>query len=88
MLGLQHNHIGDTGAQALGDALPHNASLQTLRLSHNRIGDPGAEAMRAAIAQNITVQTLHFDGNPASPAAHAGIEATLKGPRELVADVT
>lgn len=51
-LRLRHNHIGDSGAAALADALLEpGCGVTDLDLSSNDIGDAGAKALAEAIRQ-------------------------------------
>ena len=71
---LSDNQIGDGGANAIGDALAINTTLQKLwqvstesfecvhdllfSLYNNRIGDDGAKRIAGALASNCTLQEL------------------------------
>jgi len=59
---LQHNNIGDYGAQLLAQAIKTscNANLKTLSLHHNQIGDTGATELASSFKlAKLTVVLLH-----------------------------
>ena len=62
-LNLEDNHIGDSGAQALAQALTNNTSLTSLNLTRNYIGDSGAKALATALTDNTSLIYLSLGSN-------------------------
>ncbi|KAH7055043.1 hypothetical protein BKA57DRAFT_524603 [Linnemannia elongata] len=60
---LDENSIGDSGAQALSEALKTNSTLTTLNLGCNSIGGNGAQALSEALKSNSTLTTLSLGNN-------------------------
>ena len=74
---LSKNDIGDTGAEALAQALHSNTKLERLDLSETNIGDDGVKALAQALCHNSSVKSLHLDNNPgiSEQAVHCLIRA-------------
>jgi Ran GTPase-activating protein (RanGAP) involved in mRNA processing and transport len=62
-LDLQGNLIGESGAEALADALRFNKVLRALDIGYNSIGDAGATAMASALRENQTLVRLSVREN-------------------------
>ena len=75
---LDLRQIGDAGAQAIGEALKVNQTLQTLNLWNNQIGAAGAQAIGEALKVNQTLQTLCLSDNEIGYAGAAAIGDALK----------
>ena len=52
---LSYNPFGDSGVQALSEALKTNSTLTTLTLRDNWIGPNGAQALSEALKANSTL---------------------------------
>ncbi|EOD33572.1 hypothetical protein EMIHUDRAFT_229503 [Emiliania huxleyi CCMP1516] len=76
-LELWGNHIGRTGAAALGLALEANPPLQQLDLRGNALGDEGATALSQGLRPNARLQCLRLDENAISCAGAGAIGAAL-----------
>ena len=75
---LRSNQIA-AGAQAIGEALKVNQTLQTLNLESNQIGDAGAQAIADALKVNQTLQELDLEHNNIGVAGEAVIKAAWAG---------
>ena len=62
-LNLSEKQISAEGAQALGNALKVNHTLQSLDLEINRIGDDGVQALGSALQVNQSLQALSLGIN-------------------------
>ena len=64
-LNLFKNRIGDTGAEAIADAIRVNQNIRSVHLSHNMITDTGFKALFAVIKskEGTNVEQLWLDGN-------------------------
>jgi len=62
-LDIFDNHIADSGAIILANALQRNQTLTRINLRENRIGDKGATALAHALLQNTTLFYLYLGGN-------------------------
>lgn len=66
---LARNELGDTGAQALAEALAdeehrtRNAQLQRLDVSENQLSAAGLAALLGALGSNHSLQSLNAGGN-------------------------
>ena len=60
---LHMRYLGHQGAIWLGDALHHNADLETLDLHHTRIGDDDAFALAAGLHNNTHLRRLQMHNN-------------------------
>jgi Leucine Rich repeat len=56
-------HVGDEGAESLGDALRANSTVALLYLTSNSIGDKGAQCLADALRENNTVRVLDLSMN-------------------------
>ncbi|CAF1208538.1 unnamed protein product [Adineta steineri] len=64
MLALDHNQIGNEGAQYLANMLKTNETLTDLWLSYNKIGDQGVQYFADVLAsKNRTLMQLYLNGN-------------------------
>ncbi|GFO02011.1 nucleotide-binding oligomerization domain-containing protein 2 [Plakobranchus ocellatus] len=54
--------VTEHGWTALGDALSHNTTLETLTLDHNLLGDPGIRAVASGLQRNTSVTALDLNG--------------------------
>lgn len=57
-LSLDHNALGDIGAEMLADALQHNNTITSLDLEGNKIGHQGARTLLEALQQNKHIKDL------------------------------
>jgi len=62
-LNMSHKKIGDTGANALAQALMVNNTLTGVYLPYNQIGDTGAIALAKALMINKTLTALYLPYN-------------------------
>ena len=62
-LNMSHKKIGDTGANALAEALTVNNTLTGVYLPYNQIGEKGANALAAALMINTSLQYLDLTNN-------------------------
>ncbi|KAH7054780.1 hypothetical protein BKA57DRAFT_434420 [Linnemannia elongata] len=77
-LNLDHNSIGDNGAQALSEALKTNSTLTTLNLYSNKIGPNGAQALSEALKTNSTLTTLNLEDNSIGDNGAQALSEALK----------
>ena len=78
-LDLVGDNIGDSGAQALAEALKVNQSITSLALENNNIGDSGAQALAEALKDNQAITWLSlWDNNISSEELNNQIEAKIK----------
>ena len=62
-MNIDCNLIGNSGAQALAQALASNSTLEVLSLCTTLIGDDGAEALAEALHSNISLKRLLLSEN-------------------------
>ena len=62
-LNLAWNGLGERGAEAIGEVLKENKTLQFLDLSSNRI-EKGTESLAQGLMHNQTLRSLQLNGNP------------------------
>ncbi|KAF9927192.1 hypothetical protein FBU30_003438 [Linnemannia zychae] len=75
---LMSNLIGDSGTQALSEALKINSTLTTLNLKWNPIGDSGAQALSEALKINSTLTTLSLESNKIGESGTQALSEALK----------
>ena len=63
-LNLAWNGLGERGAEAVGEVLSQNRTLQFLDLSSNRILQEGAAKIAEGLRSNPTLRSLQLNGNP------------------------
>eukprot|EP00163_Fabomonas_tropica_P009757 TRINITY_DN1963_c1_g2_i1.p1 TRINITY_DN1963_c1_g2~~TRINITY_DN1963_c1_g2_i1.p1 ORF type:complete len:609 (+),score=128.23 TRINITY_DN1963_c1_g2_i1:262-2088(+) len=61
--GINRNHIGQRGADALGECLSKNRSLLSLGINMNGIGIEGAQSLSRGLAGNKVLVRLDLSGN-------------------------
>jgi hypothetical protein len=72
-----NKNIGSRGAQALGEILFFNASLNLLRLRCCNVGDEGAGHLAVALRQNRMLEVLDLDNNGITHVGAAAIAAAF-----------
>jgi Ran GTPase-activating protein (RanGAP) involved in mRNA processing and transport/GTPase SAR1 family protein len=77
LLYLSSCSIGDAGAEAIGEALKHYPSLETLRLANNNIGDAGGHSIGQALSVNDSLKWLELSGNQIGDMGSSAIGAGL-----------
>ncbi|KAF9342539.1 hypothetical protein BGX26_007326, partial [Mortierella sp. AD094] len=77
-LNLDLNSIGDSGAQALAEALRTNSTLTALNLSNNLIRSNGAQALAEALKTNSTLNTLNVWNNSIGDNGARALSEALK----------
>jgi Ran GTPase-activating protein (RanGAP) involved in mRNA processing and transport len=65
--GINRNHVGGRGAEALGNLLATNAVLHTLDVSSNGLGLEGCGLVAAGLAQNHALRRLYLSSNNVGP---------------------
>lgn len=77
-LSLEHCHIGDDGAQAIGLVLESNQTLKSIDLCHNQIGPTGCQSLARGLQQNQTLYNIFLHGNDISETSAALIRDTVR----------
>lgn len=62
-LDLEHNNVGDLGAEGFGVAFQNNNTLTSLNLNHNNIGEIGSQCMGIALGSNTALKELRLSKN-------------------------
>jgi len=70
-------HIGHKGLVWLGDALHHNAALETVDLHHTKIGDEDAISFAQGLRNNHNLRVLAMHNNRIGDAGAAALGAAL-----------
>ena len=62
-LHINHNTLGDDGAELLSEGITNTKALRVLNISDNNIGLSGTTAIANSLANNTSLQQLYMDDN-------------------------
>eukprot|EP00003_Mantamonas_plastica_P015547 TRINITY_DN2630_c0_g1_i1.p1 TRINITY_DN2630_c0_g1~~TRINITY_DN2630_c0_g1_i1.p1 ORF type:complete len:189 (-),score=54.85 TRINITY_DN2630_c0_g1_i1:459-1025(-) len=82
---VSHAAIGDGGAQAIGDALANNETLESLSLPENGIQAVGAQRLAWGMERNIHLRMLDVQHNAIGPEGMMHFGEALSGNDSLKA---
>ncbi|KAL3935032.1 MAG: hypothetical protein SGBAC_009368 [Bacillariaceae sp.] len=77
-LSLEHCHIGDDGANAIGCVLQSNQTLKSIDLCHNGIGATGCQSLTRGLQHNQTLHNIFLHGNKINETSAAQIRDTVR----------